>query len=320
MYSCFKCCQSFSHTDELIDHLKISHLLKKPTIDNPLICKFKSCDQLFFKYAVFKKHICNSHAEITLSENDNIEEINIIEINNTYVTAASNRDSSVALKNNLAHIKTTDYQNNFEDKSFFFSCGLHARPGLPRNEILFIQKQIADLLAPIASAVKDALTSSTLSYEILNYVLDFCKSPFKPIVSEYKFLKFLKEKNLYENPLAYTISNKLVPKIKRGKAELMPHKVNIQLMPVKFQITKFFEIPDVLNLTVKNQKELMKKETICNFVNTCTFANKLSHYDINDIIIPLNFYADEFQINNAIGAHVSSICGCYYCLNTCNLS
>jgi len=125
MYSCFKCCQSFSHTDELIDHLKISHLLKKPTIDNPLICKFKSCDQLFFKYAVFKKHICNSHAEITLSENDNIEEINIIEINNTYVTAASNRDSSVALKNNLAHIKTTDYQNNFEDKSFFFSCGIH---------------------------------------------------------------------------------------------------------------------------------------------------------------------------------------------------
>jgi len=121
---------------------------------------------------------------------------------------------------------------------------------------------------------------------------------------------------MYENPLAYTISNKLVLTIKTGKAELMPHKVNIKLMPVKFQLTKLFEIPDVLNLTVKNQKELMKKENICNFVNTCTFANKLSCYDINDIIIPLSFYADEFQINNAIGAHVSSICGCYYSFPT----
>jgi len=47
------------------------------------------------------------------------------------------------------------------------------------------------------------------------------------------------------------------------------------------------------------------------------FAEKLSHYDINDIIIPLNFYADEFQINNAIGAHVLSICGCPYFFQLC---
>jgi len=60
------------------------------------------------------------------------------------------------------------------------------------------------------------------------------------------------------------VSNKLVPKIKRGKAELMPHKVKIQLMPIKFQITKCFEISGALNLTVKNQKD--EKE---NYLQLC---------------------------------------------------
>lgn len=54
----------------------------------------------------------------------------------------------------------------------------------------------------------------------------------------------------------------------------------------------------------------MSENTLSNFANGAIFRDKLKEFE-SAIVIPYVLYFDDFQINNALGSHTYSICGCY---------
>jgi len=308
MYPCYKCNKSFKDGDLLIKHLQLYHLIKKPSLDDPLQCKLPSCNQLFSAYCNFRKHIRKPH-DIPFCETP--IETAVESVPEKLNLSLNSFDFDFCFDElNDSHIQRIF--NYFKENSFLFTLRLHEKSFLPRNEIVKVQSMVAELIAPIGSALYKAGTNAEALKKIQESIISFCANPFETIQSEHTFFKTLKMKKLFEDPKPYTISNVIAPTNKKGRASLLPNKVDIIMMPVVFQIKSFFELPNILKLTIQNQKFLEASNNFRNFVNTESWTKKLKNYKDDDIVIPFFLYFDDFQTNNPIGAHVSSICGCYY--------
>lgn len=105
-------------------------------------------------------------------------------------------------------------------------------------------------------------------------------NPFKDCDTEYTFLKTLKEKKLYSEynkvVLQITISENVV----NGIPKLIPRPQTVYILPLVHQVKAFFELPNVLELTLKNIDELYNQNNIKNFVNGKIFkrTNNVSSY------------------------------------------
>lgn len=90
-----------------------------------------------------------------------------------------------------------------------------------------------------------------------------------------------------------------------GEEEALP-EIKIEkviMMPLIFQIRKFFGLPNVYATIKSYMEKIQESDRICNFVNGTVWKDKLKAYNQTDIIIPYNVYFDQAQINNALGSH-----------------
>jgi len=81
-------------------------------------------------------------------------------------------------------------------------------------------------------------------------------------------------------------------------------------MPLAFTVKRIFEIPTILKLTLSNIQKNLKSNDLTNFSSGEVFKSIAKQFD-PDIVVPFVLYLDDFQINNALGSHTFSICGCY---------
>ncbi len=77
----------------------------------------------------------------------------------------------------------------------------------------------------------------------------------------------------------------------------------VTIMPIAFQIKKFFEMPNVYNKVKTFMEDIENCGTICNFINGTLWKGKLKAYENTDIVIPYHLYFDQAQLNNALGTH-----------------
>ncbi len=78
------------------------------------------------------------------------------------------------------------------------------------------------------------------------------------------------------------------------------------LMPLSFQIKKFFEIPEVFEKIRKNTEALQSQNKLNNFINGSLWKEKLESYKEDDFVIPFHIYADGAQLNHPLGPHCSN--------------
>ncbi|XP_030374105.1 uncharacterized protein LOC115634022 isoform X1 [Scaptodrosophila lebanonensis] len=319
MFPCFRCNKKFNTADLLIHHLQNDHVLKKPGFCDPLQCKINNCNQLFLKYCIFRKHLCKTH-ENAIGDSFYEDFVSQNMVNPDFHSHEIQIEKACLVKYNSFDLDDSfniqEYITDLKKKCLQLTLGLHSKCFMPRNEVTAIQYLITKLVSPISKALNYYSACNSETKEALECITSFLTSPFEEIKSEYRLFKFLKEMHLFEDPKSFTVSNKIGPKFKKGNASLFPNKIDIHIMPIKFQIKSFFELPNVLNLTLQNKKLLQNQGNLINFVNSETFANKLQNFLPDDIVITFFLYFDDFQINNALGAHVSSICGCYYSFPT----
>ncbi|XP_017464873.1 PREDICTED: uncharacterized protein LOC108358198 isoform X1 [Rhagoletis zephyria] len=82
-------------------------------------------------------------------------------------------------------------------------------------------------------------------------------------------------------------------------------------MPLNFQFKAIFESPCLLESTLQNTERYLKESSIQNFVSGEIFKSRKDKIQ-SELVIPYILYFDDFQINNALGSHTYSICGCYF--------
>lgn len=125
--------------------------------------------------------------------------------------------------------------------------------------------------------------------------INVVESSFKKVDTEHLFEKELKKADLitdFEKCAIFKDDNS----DEEAGSELI-------LMPIAFQIKKFFELPHVLEKVRNNTIEIQQQNKLSNFITGTLWQEKLKHYKTDDIVIPYHFYVDAAQINHPLGPH-----------------
>lgn len=314
MFKCFVCLEEFATTPTLVDHLKIIHLLSSK---NELQCKQFDCNQKFCGFRNLRRHLENTHKfdehfHVGLKSRNCETPAESTQICNESVVAElicnSRTSDPDASSDTEQHIKT------LVRKSLLLSLELYAQNSMPRNLVVKIQNMISDLLSSISIQL-ETLTNDRLQQNDLMSIIQFCKDPFKNFQTEHLFFKTLKEHNLYEYPKECIVDSIISGKIVSGNPTLTEKKCNIYIMPLTFQFRVLFELPGILEATLKNTEKHLSGNRLENFASGKLFKLKVKLCN-SKYVIPYILYFDDFQINNPLGGHTHSICACYYSFPT----
>lgn len=75
------------------------------------------------------------------------------------------------------------------------------------------------------------------------------------------------------------------------------------LMPISFQIKKFFELPGVFQKICDNAANIRRNGKLNHFINGSLWKRKLQNYNEDQIVIPYHYYSDAAQLNHPLGPH-----------------
>lgn len=334
---CFICKQTFADFKKMTCHLKYFHNLPP---NSSYECVFINCKQKFSNFKSFSKHVRNelyktnnNHTNETINtENDVFElENNILEPNCIY----ENHDEEPSnIENNISEIQNLTFEEDNISRdiapfnlsqtlsplltnSFKLALSNFSFNRFSRKDATTIQNNVKkNITGPIANELKSILndfkTNDSLNIKNkVENIISFCENPFEGFDTEYKFLKTLKDINLYESPsviqLNNTISNIVLSHV-NTMDEVITKGV---LFPIKFHIKKFFEIPGMYEEFRKTMDIINNSRSLNHFCNGKIWKNKVKKYT-DKFVIPYFLYFDDFEVNNPLGSHSSSLLGVYF--------
>lgn len=176
------------------------------------------------------------------------------------------------------------------------------------NDIdLFLNGGFLEILeSKVLSALKlyDVEESSVLH---ISEIFSCMRNPFQGLETDYKRLEYFKANKYYIPPTPFTISES------RPKTFNTPEGVVVRYVKTTGQFVKFrkvlqnlFELPGALSATLNYVDSLKNScpDVIFNPVQSDLWKMKVSRYFNNsDIVLPLHFYYDDVEPNNALGPH-----------------
>lgn len=76
-------------------------------------------------------------------------------------------------------------------------------------------------------------------------------------------------------------------------------------------LKKFLELPDAFTVTISYVNSLTKSDSVMNFIQSKLWHNKRENFKDDAITLPLFIYYDDWQVNNPLGSHNTSLGGVY---------
>ncbi|XP_075158213.1 uncharacterized protein LOC142231489 [Haematobia irritans] len=217
---------------------------------------------------------------------ENIDATSLIEI----TTSANNKE-------------IYDYKNNLNEVSnsvIRFLVKLHTFKNLSRSDVYSIRMLTENLvLNPFLKLIEESQASSDSEKYPLSDVIKDIRTTFNNHNTEFRLLKSLREKNLIGNVHYIKDVNKI--------------NINAAIMPLEFQFKTIFEHNDYLELVLNHIKMLEHDSNFTNFVQGQLWKQKRSLYP-GKFLIPYFLYADDFGIDNPLGAKANknNMCNFYY--------
>lgn len=318
MLNCFKCQKYFKDVDEYMCHLKIFHFL---TNSDSKTCVFNNCNSTFSRFSSLKRHL-QQHTKIdsepvqklhkTLKSIDieqttkqnKIVSINVEQSSTIIESIDKATDINEHLINNDNEYEVLEKSLNFNILDF--AVNLYSKNSISRKDAKDILNQYHNIWQ---STFNNLQKYNLLSPEITNLL----NIPFENYSSEFKFRQLLKKLDLFKESDTIVITNEIDEIVSKGNPTLGPKIKSVQVMPIEFQIKKFFELPNVFNSMKESQKLFKEKKHICNIVNGEVIQR---YFNESNISFTYNLYFDDFQVNNPLGTHTYSLCGCYYSFPT----
>lgn len=309
---CFVCKDLFIELDQLMVHLKYVHSLTSSSFYR---CGIQHCSQTFSSYRTFSKHM---KCEIFNNLNSNH---NLKIINSNSSTKITNKINTNLEGVSLTHEPCDDSIDidALKKCTLKFSAHYYGKYNFSRKEAIQLQQNVTNIITTsIAHELKKlTVDNNTMKNNALKSIIHFCENPFKELDTEYKFLKSLQINDYYEKPKIITLDN-IIDDVRINNTNTVDEKkVKGVILPLKFQFRKYFEAPGILDSYIKNQDLLKNDSGLTNFINSQLWKDKMLLFNEDGIVyIPYFLYFDDFEVNNPLGSHSSSILGVYYSFPT----
>lgn len=135
----------------------------------------------------------------------------------------------------------------------------------------------------------------------LTYASSNVKETLKKMNTEYKINSTLMKKGLLQMPVKRTFNEVNV----QIGSSFQTVKSEATILPIKFQITKFLELPNVLQTILDYQEEVSTSNKYSNFINGESWK-KIKEKWGNEYVIPIFLYNDDFAPDDSLSPHGSS--------------
>lgn len=302
MVICFVCNYEFDNIDFYLSHLTLFHNLKSQSNFNCTMCP-----QTFQTIFTFKRHLLNKHknsVEVArLAESDPCSSHSFDLIHNVI-----DEDNPILANNNLNDLdddeEEIDYIEplgndlNVKDSILQFILLMFGSMNLSRKHTMKILNFIkVILLNPLINKIEIELNkeNSDLS-DTIKLILQEFKSELNIFQSEYKFQSYLKENDLYTDPQEFFIDNSL-----NTENNATSNVSKGVILPLKQNLKRFFELPNVLNKMINNLENLKLFDNIQHICQGSLWKH-ISEKFKGKIAIPYLLYQDDFEINNSLGS------------------
>lgn len=333
MPHCFLCYKnnlnSFFNAENFKKHIKLFHKLGSCDIYTCFNCEKQFQNRKTFFKHVFKTVACKS-------ENVNNPGLEYPLEGNNYST---DNDTSELLDNDTIEFNTTesiqispqklqffdnsraesnlDHSKIMENNALKIVCDLYGNFLIPRkdatNTIISINN---NLIHPMLNILETSILPKLELMDKLpiTNLFHILNDSFKNFKSFHLFQTYLVEHDLYQHPIIFEISNEISPIVINNTATLDECKTYGALMPIKFQIKKFLQLPHVLDeiiQTINNYKDI--HNLITSVIHGEIWKKRIRNINA-EIVIPYVLYFDEFEIDNPLGSHSGehSISALYY--------
>ncbi|EAT44879.1 AAEL003793-PA, partial [Aedes aegypti] len=292
---CTGCQQMFTEVNEYIAHLK-THRLEKPL---RLVCTFQHCTQKLTNMYRFSRHL-KTHL-ICREEPMEYDESNI---NDEQLAAANDTEtpntSLVSNKTVEAEKSTTIHESirTVEQKALSFILALHKKRNFTRKDVIDIQREIKSMYSQLEQLIRACApaASDPQAQYTFDVMLSKISSLFDFIDTEHKLFKYLRDRDLMRKPQMFIIQRNGIINVDVNDDDFAQNsKACLVLMDLEFQIRKFLESDNVLEEMKQNVNTLMGKPNLCHYINGSTYQKIYAKYP-DRTIIPIFFYADEFEI------------------------
>lgn len=320
MFSCMieNCSVNCMPVYTYLDHLTLVHKVPR---NYRYVCTFPRCIQILSNWYVFKRHVLGhvdnlhktehktTHKQpVTVDEHLQEQTLERPEVTN-------NAELEVQVEEDTAPI--TSYSENIRDieqAALDFTLEFHSETNFTRNDIQNIQRKVKKLNCTIAEKIEGLLSFENrepqIEFELHKYMQKL-QNPFDFIETDFKLFKYLEDMNIFRLPTMVRVEGEKTTKDLDLTDDEM--KTNIVIMDIEFQLRSYFSSGDILKATIENTNKLEKNSEICSIVNGELWKSIKQKYP-NDILLPLSYYSDDFEINDPLSAHNKRhvLCGSYY--------
>lgn len=326
----FKCEECNSNIESMV--LFRTHINRVHSLNMSFVCfqckkKFQSKPS-FFRHVM--KNTCipfilNEIVQEPMNNMDTYDE-NIVhsetEETQTLVNETEEASDNVRVSGELfipkifLNPKTSEDNKNISLENSILSCYtfLYGDYGLTRKDASkIISKFHSCVIQPILTNLESIIMPLISNFDKVSVLSEFkdINDAFKRFESYYKFLKHMKIQDLYMDPQIVEINNTIGPIISNNEP-ILDEIVTYQcLMPIKYQIKKFFELPGVFEETINYMYHLEKQSGT--LLQSSSWQKKMRTRQ-NRINFPYILYSDECEIDNPLGAHAGqhSLTNLYY--------
>lgn len=195
---------------------------------------------------------------------------------------------------------------------------LHSKPNFARSDVFTIQSLIMKLLEILLTIILSKTNNCQCQTKTtIEKIIKVFMGVLNSVKSDYGLIKVLMKLNLAKDlenkDYEFTISKELGVVFK-DRCRYFGDIVNRgMIMPLRFQIKEFLNRQGRLAEMVENIKKLsIPSETISHILQGSSWAQIRSHFNENQIVIPIGLYTDGMQYNNALGTHTDSTDMLYY--------
>lgn len=317
-------CDVFRDKDQnLMFHVKFKH---KRFMHLQTTCPNPGCGRIFGNIYTYKSHYKSKHLHASSEPKDfsanSIE--SLTEYSNN--TLSQNSVSNQSEAHEIVCRDMLDDTNIVLDEwasilpSYLDSSGSMKDLGLYTD---FLYRYVAGIVAKLHSNIK--LTTSGV-VNMLDILIDFYNSSFIQILleksesniktnliseiinnafqtfkSEHLSLKYFQENNCLILPEPFPIQVSLGYRTIKARVQEVEIKDYIQVIDISKIITRFLELPNVLNAIILHIENCENSQTIDSIFKGELYKSLKDRCN-GEIIIPILPYNDDFEINNVLGS------------------
>ncbi|XP_074097689.1 uncharacterized protein LOC141526555 [Cotesia typhae] len=147
------------------------------------------------------------------------------------------------------------------------------------------------------------LGETTDAVSVYKKMISKIQNPFEQLKTDNQCMNYFEEHKTYLPPIQIKVGEKKFFKIINGEKVPTTKDVTAQIILLRDALKKFFELPDIFDETMSYIQYLESQKILKTNVIQGLFWQKKKLEFGTKVVLPLFFYQDDFETNNALGSH-----------------